>query len=328
MIENGMNFDQRHKQLAYLACTNHDHETLHLLLKNKAPADALMEAYVQGKPKALKFLIDKYDLVLGKDHYQLVITAAERGDVESLCVLLSKGAPAFVLNTNRDSPLLTAIKHGHIDAVKLLIKFGAPVTDGEHLLLPIIFFEAANAQKNSVEIVQVILDQNPFSIYSHHLLFPEDKDWLVEHHCSPDFMKEFTIRLNRNCHNHIVCLLLRELSDTGCIDYFDDERCQALYNKGVEKKVFRSIEQYVPDNRLRLKAAVVQANHELEWSRTSLQTLAKEAFKRAVNSHRFSATTFNEVAALVDRLDIPVGLKDELKRMHLSPAVNPRLAAE
>ncbi|WP_257296110.1 ankyrin repeat domain-containing protein [Endozoicomonas sp. YOMI1] len=330
MIENGMNFDKRHKQLAYLASTNRDHETLNLLLHNKAPADALMEAYVQGRPKALKLLIDKYGLVLGKEHFQLVITAARRGDVESLNTLLSTGVPAFDQNVNGDSPLLTAIKQGHIDAVKLLIKFGAPVTDGSHGFIPIVLLKAAEAKNNSVEIVQVILDQNPFSMYSHHLLFPEDKDELVEQKYSPNALLATTINvlLDVDCDDHIVCLLLRELSDTRYIESIDAERCQALYEKGIEKGVFRSIDQYVPDNRIRLKAAVAQANYELEWSRTSLRTLAKEAFKRAANRQRFNATTFNEVAILVDRLDIPEELKDELKRVLLSPAVNPRLASE
>lgn len=334
MIENGMNFDQRHKQLAYLASTNHDHETLNVLLQNKAPADALMEAYVQGRPKALELLIDKYGLVLGKDHYQLVITAAKRGDVESLNVLLSKGAPVFDQNANQTSPLLTAIRHGHIDAVKLLIKFGAPVTDGTHGLLPSILLDAAYAKKNRVEILQAILDQNPFSMYSHHLLFPEDKDWLVETHYNPDLLLVVTINiclLSVDYDNYIVCLLLREISNTDYVDHIIDignEKCQALYNEGVEKGVFTNIDHDVPDIRSRLKAAVAQANHELEWSRTSLQTLAKEAFKRAVNSQRFSATTFNEVATLVDRLEIPEQFKREFKSMLLSPAVNPRLALE
>lgn len=330
MIENGMTLDKRHKQLAYLASTNRDTKTLDLLLHNNAPADALMEAYVQGRPKSLELLMDRYGLVLGKDHYQLVITASKRGDVESLNVLLSRGAPAFDQKANGDSPLLTAIKQGHIDAVKLLIKFGAPATDGSHGLCPNVFIEAAKAEKNSVEIVQIILDQNPFSMYSHHLLFPEDKNFLVETKYSPDVLIATTIMqlLGMGCDEHIICLLLRELSNTSCIESIDDERCQSLYEKGVGEKLFKSIDQSVPDYRSRLKGAVAQANHELEWSRCSLQTLALEAFKRAANRQGLNASAFDNVTNLIDRLDYPEKFKEELKHIFLSPAVNPRLAAE
>ncbi|OQD86649.1 hypothetical protein PENANT_c007G01665 [Penicillium antarcticum] len=63
---------------------------------------------------------------------QKLITAIQKGDLETLTTLLTKGADAKTTNHEGQTPLMAAASYGHENIVRLLIEFGADMDAQAH----------------------------------------------------------------------------------------------------------------------------------------------------------------------------------------------------
>ncbi|WP_419835019.1 ankyrin repeat domain-containing protein [Endozoicomonas atrinae] len=328
MIENGMIFDKRHKELAYMASTKGYATILDLLLKNNAPAESLIEAFAQGRPKSMERLLTKYGLALSKEHYPLVVKAATRGDVYLLKVLISKGAPVYSDDHLGETPLTMAVRGGHIDAVKLLVERGAPVNNGlEVLFCPRLLKEAFLANQNSTEIVSYLLKQNPFSPTAAALLYPQ-KEKMAESTVAYERRAALSKAIELNCNNHIICLLLIELGEVSALDLFDsEEKLKNLCIEGANKNLLK-MDLDANNYRHKLESAIIEAHQELELKRFkslfSLKSLATDALKKAVYESNGKAPLSHEVTSEFINTEVASGDNELIQKM-ASPSLTPYL---
>ena len=327
MISNEMTFDQRHNQLARQAFVNGDSRTLDVLLKNNSPADALLKCVVEEQqPGILRSLIESYHLKLNKDHYHLVIFAASIGDVELLQILLKKGVPIIHDVEGNKTPLLAAVRGGHLDAVKLLIARGAASMENNVDL----FEKAFHAQHNRTEITLCLLQEETFAKIVFSPLFSNREE---RGKARAKLLWDLTVifswvRDNYPCNNHILCLLLIELGDYGhlghLISSFDDQQCKRLCIEGVGKNIL-DIDLQSGDNfRHMLETAVKKAHRQLQYARfLSLQALAYASIKRCLNrKYGISADSSNEVISGIEGMPLPQCMKDKIAKQFLDPVPN------
>lgn len=269
MIDQGTTFDKRHDQLTYMASANQDLDTLKLLLQNGAPAKALMESYMQGRPEALRQIVNDYDMTLGNEHHSLVTKAASNGDIETLQVLLTHGAPAVgELNYNCE-PVYDAVKGGHVEALKLLIEHDAPVNGGSFWTCSSLLKDALNAENNQAEMIKFLLDKDVFSAEAENEAFPDD-DPVTKEDVQNARKAALNDALLAECSDHILCLMLREVGASG-LDKpeFTGEKCKSLYEKGLNLEIFEAPEdsENTEDIKETLKSAVEKAHNKLEDTR-------------------------------------------------------------
>lgn len=82
----------------------------------------------------------------------LINTAATRGDIEEIKILLDAGADINANGENNFSPLHNAVEQGHYEAVKFLIEKGADTL-------------IKNSDGNSPADLALILNEENFLIY-------------------------------------------------------------------------------------------------------------------------------------------------------------------
>ncbi|WP_257263591.1 ankyrin repeat domain-containing protein [Endozoicomonas sp. ONNA2] len=331
MISNEITFDQRHSQLVRQAYDNCDSRTLDVLLKNNSPADELLKHLAEEQePSLLRKLIESYHLKLNKDHYNLVIFAASIGDVELLHILLEKGVPIthdFEGNIEwKKTPMLAAIRGGHLDAVKLLIARGAASVENNVKLFDCAF----HAQQNRNEIIVCLLQEETLAKTVFSPLFSNREE---RGKAREKLLWDLTVifswaRDNYTCNNHILCLLLLELGGYSHLNHligsFDDEQCKRLCIEGVEKNIL-DIDWKSGDNfRHMLILAVKKAHRQLQCTRfLSLQALAYASIKRCLN-HKYgmNADRFHEAISGIDGMALPKCMKDKIAKQFLDPVPN------
>lgn len=94
--------------------------------------DAFFDALKQGDLLALRGLITAGKNVNATNRFGWTPLMCTRGNTASMSVLLEAGASVNVVNQFGESPLACAAHEGHLEAVKLLLKYGASVDVEPH----------------------------------------------------------------------------------------------------------------------------------------------------------------------------------------------------
>jgi len=156
VADNGALFDDAH----YLVGTWSDHA-----VAGSAPAwsekDAKRLASTEAKEDATTLPEDEdeaFDTDSESDEYTVnIIDAAKNGDMQTLAVLLEKGADVDAMDDDGDTALDVAIKNESIDLVTFLIENGADINRGNEECWPWPPLLTA-CGKGNLEIVELLID--------------------------------------------------------------------------------------------------------------------------------------------------------------------------
>jgi len=125
-----------------------------------AGVPALIKATQKGDANSVKLLLEKGEDVNAKvsnnDSTALII-AAQKGDTDIIKLLLNKGADVNAQNKNGDTPLVIATQKGDTENIKLLLEKDANVNAKTYEGKTVLIMAALNGQ---TEIVKLLLEKD------------------------------------------------------------------------------------------------------------------------------------------------------------------------
>jgi ankyrin repeat protein len=138
-------------------------------------SELLLRSAQQGRTEFVKRALDRghaVDYAEAEDGITALAYAAEEGHVDTMHVLLERGASVDARDVNGVTPLMVATYGGHTDAMRLLIERGADVCAGDSEGATALHRAAFGG--NPEPVTDLRLSQHPYSEQGHskavHLL--------------------------------------------------------------------------------------------------------------------------------------------------------------
>ncbi|MDR3442051.1 MAG: ankyrin repeat domain-containing protein [Legionella sp.] len=182
-----------------------------------------------------------------------LLVAAQQGKIEAIELLLSWGAPIESQDANQSTALHWAASYGHVDAVQYLLEQGASIKAGGHNNTTPLSFAILNGQR---DIVQLLLQKNaPVNLRDN--LGANALDLAIEKH--PEFIDPILMHIaTLSVEQQAECLLNAPKGPYPNVLFYAAANKPSLFDALVDKV----LEQPSPE----LKRAVFTASNEQGWT--------------------------------------------------------------
>lgn len=127
---------------------------------NRDGETALMLLCLNGKVQAAKRLIDR-DADVNQPGWTALHYAASGGQVAAIHLLLAHHAYIDAESPNGTTPLMMAAQYGNIESVKLLLERGADATLKNQLKLDALDFAEIGSRPDAIKLLSAVLRRQP-----------------------------------------------------------------------------------------------------------------------------------------------------------------------